>query len=228
MGTAAALACAAAPLTAQSWTNWTSNTAGCDGGSASWCGTLSGGDVSYTGGTSGGQLSNGTGTDYYSPSGAYTQGGLLAPDAFNNYGFIQIIDPTTGAINFSTAIVNPLIAFISVGAPSTGVTFTFTNLQADGFTVLSNNNTDCAFWGCGSYSTTTNSITGNEFSGVIQLNGTYSSIDFSTTPFENWYGITVGENVPTTATPEPGTMAMMATGLVGLMGAGIRRRRRNS
>lgn len=84
---------------------------------------------------------------------------------------------TTATINFGTAVVNPLIALISVGQGGLPVTY---NFGTSAFTVVSNNNSSCAFYGCGSYTTSGNTIAGTEFSGVLRFNGTFTSLTFST------------------------------------------------
>ena len=218
---------------AQSWTTWTSGSAGLFGG------TLLGSAVVFTGGNVGGQLADGTsigpltfngGPNFFNPSDPYTKfsgvpvPGLTVPGPF---GMIQFNPASRDVLTFTGgAAVNPYFALISIGQPGDPglpVTWTFSNP----FTVLSNN--DCptpTYWGCGSYTTGGNAITGytligKEFSGTLGFAGTFSSMAFSTTE-ENWNGFTVGA---ASVTPEPATMSLLATGLVGLAAVSRRRKR---
>lgn len=214
-------------LSAQTWTTWTSDpSASFNGPPGYFYGTLLGSAVTFFGNYVGGQLSNGSGTDYYAPDGAYTQNGLTSPDAGNNFGFIQFNWPVTGTIDFATPVTGLYMAFISVGSPNVAVTYHF----SDSFTVLSNDNSDCPYFGCGTYSASSNTLTGNEFSGTIKFDGTVSELTFTTDRSEYWHGVTVGADaLASTATPEPSTMMLMATGFAGVfVGARQRRRRRHA
>ncbi|MEO5818003.1 MAG: PEP-CTERM sorting domain-containing protein [Gemmatimonadaceae bacterium] len=218
VGLLAVMSVAAIPFTAsaQSWTDWYSASPGV------FYGTLVGTSVTYTGNYAGGQLTGSGGTDYFSPTAAYTQGGLTAPNAGGNVGFVQLVNPSVGLLSFGTPLTNIYLALISVGQGGTPVTYTFDQ----SFTVVSNNNSpNCAFWGCGSYTQSGNSITGTEFSGTLQFSGTYSSLSISTDPSENWHGFTVGA-ASVTATPEPASLVLMGTGFAGIAGF-ARRRRKN-
>ena len=205
-----------ATASAQSWTSWNSV------GPNIFNGVLLGSSVTYTGNYAGGQLTGGGGTDYFSPSGAYTQGGLVAPNAGGNTGFIQLINPSVGTLSFGSSLNGIYLALISVGQPGYAVSYTFD--QA--FTVVSDNNTNCAYWGCGSYTQVGNTITGYEFSGTLRFAGNINSLSITTDPGENWHGFTVGADA-VTSTPEPASFVLMGTGLVGIVGF-ARRRRKNA
>jgi hypothetical protein len=214
----AVMSVAATPTmtSAQTWTSWNS------AGTNVFNGTLLGTSVTYTGNYAGGQLTGGGGTDYFSPSGAYTQGGLTSPNTGGNVGFVQLIQPSTGLLTFSSPLSNVYLALISVGQPGYAVSYTFDQP----FTVVSNNNTNCAYWGCGSYTQSGNTLTGYEFSGTLEFAGTVSSLSMTTDPGENWHGFTVGADA-VSVTPEPASLVLMGTGLVGVVGF-ARRRRKNS
>lgn len=223
-----------AVASAQLWTGWTAATPGSAGTMSGMLGTTS---VSFAGGFSGYQLENGAslglsqsgglGNNYWNPATApsrvapYRSAGVNEPDKL---GFIQFANATFGyggTITFGSAVVNPLIAIISAGQPNVPVTYDFGNTS---FTLLSDNTGQAAYWGPGTNNVgvgnTATSITGNEFSGTLRLNGTFESFTFRTTQ-EGWHGMTVGA---VSQVPEPNTLALMVVGVLGLGGV-VRRRR---
>jgi len=205
-----ALVAVPAAASAQTWTNW----------SSMWHGTLLGSNVTYTGPYVSGQLTGAGGTDYWYPNAPYTQGGLTAPDVGGNWAYIKLDPSTSGLLTFSDPMEDVYLALISVGRWNLPVTYTFDRP----FTVVSNNYSPrCAWWGCGSYTTAGNTFTGYEFSGTLKFSGTVSQLGFSTSPGEYWHGFTVG--AAATVTPEPATLLLMGTGLLGLAGAAVARRR---
>lgn len=205
---------------AQTWAYWTA--ANVSNGTAS--GTFGSTTINYTGSFDGYQLSdlsasqnltNGNCANVYfncNGGGAYA----ILP---SNEGFIQYSGVRRGTITFGAAVVNPIIAFISVGQPGLGVTYDF---GSNPFNVISNNNSAPSAFGGGSFSVSGNKITGNEFSGEVQLIGTYSSFSFTVDNPEYWHGMTVGAQ---SVVPEPSTYALMTAGLLAL-GVAARRRRK--
>jgi hypothetical protein len=115
-------------------------------------------------------------------------------------------------IAFSSAVVDPYIAFVSLGSSSTLASIDFVN--ADSIDLISSG---AGPWGNGTATLAGNVLTGYEGNGVLRLNGTYTDLYFTTPNYEYWYGATVGIAA---AVPEPGTWAMLLAGgaLLGLVG----------
>lgn len=196
------------------WTNWTAAAGGAPGSAS---GTVSGVGVTYSGEVIG-ATTNGS-TTIWSPNSSFIGGTVdTSPSAVGDE--ISLDGAYTGinTITFSTPVTNPVFAIWSLGAPSVGASFTFNitptfeaggpNSQYGGSAIVVNGNT----------------VTGHEGNGVVQFTGTFSSISWTDT-FENFYAFTVGVNGgTTTATPEPGSIVLLGSGLVALV-ARLRARR---
>lgn len=156
------------------------------------------------------------GTNYYdngntggtAPSGTY--GGLQPSNV------LQITNASSFLLTFSLAIENPFISLVSVGQPNLPVTYTF---NSDVSVVSSGSN----YWGYSGYTLAGNAFTGTEFNGVLQMQGTFTSMNINIGQPENWHGFNIG-SASVSAVPEPETYAMMLAGL-GLMGSIVRRRK---
>ena len=118
------------------------------------------------------------------------------------------------SITFSQPVVDPVMAIISLGQSGYGVNYAFDQP----FTILSQGGGD---WGGGTLTETGNTLTGYEGNGIIQFQGTYSTISWSAPDYEYWHGFTVGA---VDAVPEPETYALLALGLGAMVVIGRRNR----
>ena len=213
------------------WTNWTSFTAGTPG-SATGTMAATGGPVTvtYTGEVLGGSQTSAGGTTYFDPnspghnfsSTTYSNGTTVPNGPGTNPGFIQMQGGGNRVVNtltFSTPVNNLFFAIISLGQPGTGVAYAFNHT----FSIATQGG---GWWGtCGSPPCLTqsgNTLTGIEGDGTLIFNGPVTSISWTADPSEYWHGFSVGAQ---STVPEPGSMALLGTGLVGLVPM-VRRRRK--
>ena len=199
------------------WANWTSAGVQTVTGNAVAGGSTVG--VTFSGPYSFTELNN-TGFNYWqSPPTPYLSAEVANAPA--NSDIIGLSSAGTFTITFSAPVVNPLIGLVSWN----GANVTFgggADPQSYAIQYLSSG---CGFWGCGSYgSPTATSFTGvGELHGVIELQGTYSSITFTDSTPENWHGLTVGFEGLASSVPEPDSLPLMLAGLAAL-GLALRRR----
>jgi hypothetical protein len=153
----------------------------------------------------GGPVNANAGTDYWNEHlpAPYTNNAVVGnrPPAFELLGFDAA---SSNTISFSSPVTNPIMAIVSMGQGGLPVTYAFDSP----FTVLSEG---WGHWGDGTYQLIfPNTLEGRELHAAIQFQGTFSQIQWSSTQ-EHWHGITVGSPVP-----EPGTIGLIVTGLIGL------------
>lgn len=189
------------------WTDWTQVTAGNPGsgtGTIALSPTIT---VSYSGQT------NGILTDYPSWSPASTfSGGTVSnpPPASDNSVQLTGGVSTTNTITFSSPVTDPVMAIWSLGAGGASASFVFT--ASEPFTLEAGG--PSAEYGGSSITVSGNTVSGAEGNGVIQFNGTFSSLRWTNPLFENYYAFTVGvAGAATTPVPEPSEIALLVMGL---------------
>jgi PEP-CTERM motif len=155
----------------------------------------------------------------YAPVATFS-GGTVSNRPAQSDGIVQIFggaNTGTHTITFSQAVLNPVMAIWSLGQPGFNAQFVF----GQSFTIQSGGPN--AEFGGATITAAGNTVSGLEGSGVIQFDGSLTSITWTNPVFENWYGFTVG--VPlANPIPEPETYALLLAGLA-LVGASARRRR---
>jgi hypothetical protein len=191
------------------WANWTTGTAG-NPGSAS--GTLAGGlTVTYSGQTSG--L---TTEPVWTPTTTFSGGPV--GNAPPNTASVALEGTAAGAvpimesITFSSPVVDPVFAIWSLGQTGIGASFDFLSKSPEPITLISGG--PSTQFGGSTITVNGQTVSGNEGNGVIQFDGTFDTISFTTPNFENFYAFTVGyDQTLTPSVPEPATLSLFGLGL---------------
>lgn len=184
------------------WTDWTTASNGFPGSAS---GTVGGVNVTYSGELFGSTVDGSS--LVWNPASSFVGGSVTdSPDAVGDELALIGNSGLTNTITFSTPVVNPVFAIWSLGQPGQAASFTFSlipTLQAGG---------PNSFFGGSSITVLGNVVNGVEGNGVVQFNGTVSSISWTNTP-ENYYSFTVGINGATAPIPEPSTMFLTLAGV---------------
>lgn len=202
----AAVPCAfASPVTYATWNNPSGNTV---------TGTIGSIGVTYTG-----EINFVSHFNYFLPLSTYTSS--TVSNAPTTGGMIAITGngTTTNTFTFSQPISGLILSEVSLGGyRSTSYTFDHN------FSILSCGPGAVYGGGCIQESGG-NTMFAQEGDGTIGFAGTFSSLSFTTANGEYWNGFTIGllpqsNNSPV---PEPGTLVLLGTGILGLAGA-VRRK----
>jgi hypothetical protein len=202
------------------WASW--NTGGTTGSNGVATATIGSVNVTYNGELEFITAANPANFNYFAPPATYVGGSVSnAPPAAN--GFLGIDGTaTTHTLTFSTAVTGVVFSFISLGQPSVHTTYNFNQpftIEACGSEVV---------YGGGCPTESGNSLIGSESDGTIEFTSAtaFTTLTWTGANPEYWNGFTVGllpQGTVTGPVPEPETLAMVGTGLIGF--AGLLRRR---
>lgn len=191
------------------WTDWTSAT------TTNATGTVQGITVDFTGPQSPASQTSGGGTNYWAvnPS-IYTATGIVDNGPEASTDIIRVTNNTSYTLQFSQAVVDPVMAIMSLGQTGRHVRYAF----SEEFDVL---NSGRGYWGgstSGSlFEEAGNVLLGVEGHGIIQFKGTFDSISWTSNPAEHWHGFQIGiAGVASSGVPEPMPIVLLGLGLISI------------
>jgi hypothetical protein len=195
-------------------------------------GTVAGIGFTISGPTTFVQLSGQGDTNYFTDGGRVSPGTVyVGGDIGNapNDGAIVAIAQAGASytITFDSAVSNLVFAEVSLGpGPGQDVTYTFDqtfHVETCG----------TGYWGGGCFDgepvgTNSTVMSGNESSGSVEFGETFTTLSFTVGPVsENWNGFDIGLHPQVAPViPEPSSIALLGTGLFGLVGV-VRRKLRS-
>jgi len=143
----------------------------------------------------------------------------------------------TQTLSFSETIANPVFSYVSLNG--NGYAFD------QDFEILSFGNAidgnDCGYWGCGTSYKNVVDLGGGNFEyqllgtgephGTIRFTGAFDTVTWRSLTNEYWNGFTVGiqgtadEVFPPSPVPEPSTMFLLGSGLMGVVFYNLKRKK---
>jgi hypothetical protein len=193
------------------WTNWSSATPGIPGSAT---GTIGGITVTYSGQTSG--LTN---VPSWGPASTFTGGPVGNAPPHTPTIQLEGGSGISEMITFSSTVVDPIFAIWSLGQPGLSASFDFSSKSGQSFNLLGGGPSN--EFGGSALTSTGSVVRGAEGNGLVQFNGSFDSITFTTPNFENYYAFTVGYDATLTGggptpVPEPATLSLFGLGLAAL------------